>query len=835
MPLPVLETLPWELSGTEAVVAASARPKSLSRSKGRLPLSESRLQFHSRVVGVVAVAADEATLEKEESVLGLRVVFERERTNQADRNAIAAEFQMYGKRMKGYLPRQLAAILAVLQDRGVVAEVKGVIQNSEEEMREEARNFQGEKLQMSVEAVLQIRCQARECCKGDEAAMMDALLEYARRNRNSDQVYANRNLDHFRNVISCSLQAHDHLFTKEEKEFVRLFICDEISPDAQRLYARLFLRQNKWIHIDSVKYDEISTLDSLIIDELCSKDLIQTGKSILDHKQDFLTFLTSLSRPKLVQLRSVLDGISTKSTSHRHKSDILASLEEILFKQLSISGKPLFETLVFQKAFKGQIDPEKYIKVNPQTREIFARLWKLFSMEFQCVDLPQTSMLYSMGMVKYYPYKLSSSMDGRIFPSRKAFAEYLEMSRTASEIITAYESGLHDVAHDISEPVFVKMISETQTRLEETDLFLVNFSLDALMIECVRTGVKSTEKLKLFEQAKCRYETLIQFSTKRSDLGEFTKRHRGMWWDRLIMIVEKHLKNPEEAYNFLLSALKNDSKAIDGASIQSINRRKLRLHKRLKLECTSSSSDSSKAEVFNTLNIAAIKCTEIFGRSIISRSGQKSLYYNESNEICTVEEIALEFYTLKKGWSGYHCEGSVFRSLFGILFWEALWDDSISHVFQTPFQSYPLDLTTHAFYERRKEKLENILSKMMDSNGMEYVENIILDRFEHHFGVQCIGVNWSNWTAIELINVVKCFGTQSIAVILRQLAKDWSRYRGGMPDLCLLRINPTFDGLLVEVKSERDRLMDNQRAWIEVLMSNNIKFEICHVISEAGS
>jgi hypothetical protein len=43
-------------------------------------------------------------------------------------------------------------------------------------------------------------------------------------------------------------------------------------------------------------------------------------------------------------------------------------------------------------------------------------------------------------------------------------------------------------------------------------------------------------------------------------------------------------------------------------------------------------------------------------------------------------------------WIGWHCEGSILRSLFPLLLWEEIFDISVPDVFQTKYQEAPLDL-----------------------------------------------------------------------------------------------------------------------------------------------
>ena len=49
---------------------------------------------------------------------------------------------------------------------------------------------------------------------------------------------------------------------------------------------------------------------------------------------------------------------------------------------------------------------------------------------------------------------------------------------------------------------------------------------------------------------------------------------------------------------------------------------------------------------------------------------------------------------------GWHCEGSVLRTLFGLLMWDQIFTD-MSDVFLTPYQDAPLDLCFPSFIRSR--------------------------------------------------------------------------------------------------------------------------------------
>lgn len=65
--------------------------------------------------------------------------------------------------------------------------------------------------------------------------------------------------------------------------------------------------------------------------------------------------------------------------------------------------------------------------------------------------------------------------------------------------------------------------------------------------------------------------------------------------------------------------------------------------------------------------------------------------------------ITTQFQHLCGDWIGWHCEGSILRSLFPLLMWEEIYETMVPDVFQTKYQEAPLDLySDHGlFYQNR--------------------------------------------------------------------------------------------------------------------------------------
>ena len=153
-------------------------------------------------------------------------------------------------------------------------------------------------------------------------------------------------------------------------------------------------------------------------------------------------------------------------------------------------------------------------------------------------------------------------------------------------------------------------------------------------------------------------------------------------------------------------------------------------------------------------------------------------------------------------------------------------------------------------------------------------EALINQAWEHH-GTLCLGLNWERWSASELVAIAGCIGGQGLATVCRLLSQGRggatgrpkgyscvlaqlpaflnehlrrfesdsypgtpiilpflsSPYQGGMPDLLLWNVQDRR-AKLVEVKSQRDRLSEQQRAWMLELADAGLDAEVFKVVDK---
>ena len=210
------------------------------------------------------------------------------------------------------------------------------------------------------------------------------------------------------------------------------------------------------------------------------------------------------------------------------------------------------------------------------------------------------------------------------------------------------------------------------------------------------------------------------------------------------------------------------------------------------------------------------------------RRGGKTIWVDEreGGGECSVEAMCLSWYR-DHGWKGYHSEGGIVRTLFGYLFYEVLFT-YIPNVFQTPYQTCPLDLHTDAFYPSRASEINHRLVEIANGDASRLLQEVY-DR-EHEKQTCVVGIDWS-YEIDDLLEIVKCFRGEALATICKVMAQEYQQRGGGIPDLFLWHPE-NGEVMFSEVKSENDRLSDTQRLWIHVLTGADIKVELCNSVAK---
>ncbi|KIJ49859.1 hypothetical protein M422DRAFT_130656, partial [Sphaerobolus stellatus SS14] len=240
----------------------------------------------------------------------------------------------------------------------------------------------------------------------------------------------------------------------------------------------------------------------------------------------------------------------------------------------------------------------------------------------------------------------------------------------------------------------------------------------------------------------------------------------------------------------------------------------------------------------------------------------RTLWLGKENTALYVKDSALEYYA-DLNYKGFHSEGRIVSTLFGLLFWDMYvflhihvcilkppTDNIFAPIpgaFETPFQPAPLDILEDAFYTTRKELIEQRLEDLITDKAPVLLEEV-LDR-EGPKQIQCIGVDWV-FDPNDLLDIVKvslminssmchgiltpswCLRGNTLAVICQMICEDYGHWRSGVPDLLIWNVKQQGS---VEVKSPNDTLQENQKVWIDILLGAGASVDLCHVSEEDQS
>eukprot|EP01080_Neovahlkampfia_damariscottae_P006638 gene6638-10803_t len=614
---------------------------------------------------------------------------------------------------------------------------------------------------------------SQESSQGDSQSSKDSQDEYV-------PTYY---LTNFFIIFDTVFEKDIHLFDEKEVELLSCF--KKMNENCQRLFIRLFHRKRDWFQASKINYKEIENME-LTIDELAKEDFLEVFDNYLNYSNEEIESLLSLLT--INDLKVNLSPVLKKGNLKRN---------EIVKLIIEKPKNSIFKEKVENKTLKKMISKlGKCIRIPLEFKELINRINCLF---FLNESQDSTSLLlHDMKIVEFpeYNYKPTS-----IFKTREQFIEYTK-SKKMSQSFSQY---CHEKNY---EKVFelvdfsIDYISNNPEEKEELNVFLVKFTPQYVYTYLIHHSVEVYEKNKMYERSVEILNFLLSLN--------YLKHKRGKWWNRLAQDYQ-HLKKHELAFETCCNCLKDQYLLIeDQLTIEKRIERVAKKIKKIKVP---------KPEI----ELKQPKHIYIQGISLTKNLPGKSQYRGKDDTLCTVEDLVIQHYD-EKGFDSYHTESSIFVTIFGLLFWDIIYMD-IPCVFQTKFQTSPLDFRTIAFYPQRKKEIDERLEEIKKDGKME---ELINKTWENYEGKANACINWSRITLEEIILIVKSAGGILISSIMLELAKNFKKTKG-MPDLIVFDEN---EFKFCEVKSQRDHLSDHQRIWIDVLIKSNVTVEICHVVEK---
>jgi Fanconi-associated nuclease 1 len=478
--------------------------------------------------------------------------------------------------------------------------------------------------------------------------------------------------------------------------------------------------------------------------------------------------------------------------------------------------------------------------------------------------------MVNMGRTRYMNYEIKLNV--KIFADQKALLRFQEALEHEYDLLNLIDSKDYERAH----VEFEKHMYEFKKAILDPDLIDYDLKLPSYLrsftsgsVYCKILSIYANEilqRLRKYNEANQLFEFLL------FKQNVYLLTHRARWFERLALNYESHLKEPLKAFEVLSQGLK-DHEYVKRAGRLALYQRLLKmsetkrymkireLKERLKSSLIVDKFDFQQAptveieavtfdselipgrktifmhepeqfESETNLAVDEALITEHSSDSATTSSSLMSRINRKGTVSSSVENVALAHYVRTLNFTnGKHGETSNLTTIFGILFWDIIFDNSVYNVFVDRFQSAPLDLQTEHFYSNRKEQIDSRL-ELLDNSPIEFVCELISECWTKYCGVECSIVNWALFDSLdELLSLIRCFSSHQLTSLCAFMCKNYRYCRSGGPDL-LVWSTRTNKCKFVEVKGPGDRLSYKQMMWLDFLIKNAIDCEVCYVKSQ---
>ncbi|CAE6523617.1 unnamed protein product [Rhizoctonia solani] len=567
-------------------------------------------------------------------------------------------------------------------------------------------------------------------------------------------------------------------------------------------------------------------------------------------------------------------AIASKSSNSSSKKNINDWKKLFPFKPPQVSGKA--QSVPLQERRVRDICGELYgacfrlLDGVVQALHLVSVVYFRSTEQSEANSIMLSAILSLSGKRNYPAYEYKRTAD--VFPTRTDLLRYLEISLLLNEIENilagvGQPQGAKFDRQKASQDV-VNIWQNHRDRWNSLVAYLKDKSHRERGLERFEEGYLLTRLA--YKTAEC-FGTLKEFDMEAKLLEALLRQtrwrrsKRGRWYDRIALIYTKYMgggdANLRKARDYLLMGLKDDLVSVGSRPM--LLRRLQRLEKQLRLPLDeqylgerglkvaaetwiegtriyipqtspSKGADTASKMPPSTMDKAIMMHFSGSPSSSlpIGSSNQrpkwtgKTIWAGKEGEV-NVETLALEYYALHD-FRGFHSEGAIVSTLFGLLFWDILFAP-IPGAFETPYQSAPLDLVHDSFFGSREEIINARLEELRNTSGAaRQIASSVYSR-EREREPWCVGLRWDLFESEEdLIEVIECLGGHALAAICRLLAEEYGSRGGGVPDLFIW--NATEKKCkFVEVKGPGDNLSETQKVWINVLLDACVDVEVCHV------
>lgn len=219
------------------------------------------------------------------------------------------------------------------------------------------------------------------------------------------------------------------------------------------------------------------------------------------------------------------------------------------------------------------------------------------------------------------------------------------------------------------------------------------------------------------------------------------------------------------------------------------------------------SNPSCDDEYYVALDIASRQRKERRHTDLTAQLAAATLLQIDELYISQPEQGVID-YLAGQGLQAVFAENNLWLALFGLLFWQPLFESEHSAIFNE-FERRPRDLSSREFYVRQQQAIEQQLALLDDTAA---AAQFLLAQLSRHYGKANSIFSWQPALAKPLLVLVQGAPAGALAAVLRKMAQDFPKHSSGYPDLLVWRDD---DGhitelQLLEVKAPGDSVRRHQ-------------------------
>ncbi|KAG0769936.1 hypothetical protein G6F16_002647 [Rhizopus arrhizus] len=592
--------------------------------------------------------------------------------------------------------------------------------------------------------------------------------------------------EEFNRMITTVLEGESYLFDEKELDLFHQFSAFEDAP--RDLIVRLLMRKHRWVKQNSLHKYPITD-----IDQTCR--ILSDSGWIEREITDIEIALSVLTKQELKNIAKERH-INIQEEKNPRKSDYEKEiLNYMSSKHISYGNTHAFIESKAKKLWdtvNQYLGPCVYVRSHIYT--LFQRLQIVY---YRATSLYDTNYVSQSILAKIskrnYPQYICSRSNS-IWSCREDLLRFEEA--------LLVEKQFEETLQNLPGLKRIKTWSRKERTKEETEeILLSGWSLCETKIglwdECICSkqkdlgvyykrrfeagwiytrlldrGTEILAKLREYQMESLILHKLLSQRVYR--LGK-----RGKWYERLALIQMNYLeKNDAKAVRDQKKcALQTCIDALHDTTVHQIflpgiQERIKRLERQLCIP-------KREQHDFSYMCLKKPREIIIYGERLSEEVlGKKSIWRTNNGAECSVEQVALEYYSTK-GFKGLHAENGIIRMIASLLFWDVIFA-SIPGVFETPYQTEPLDLRSDAFYESRFDIIKERLNEIENGNYLEMIRSV--DEREREKQTMCTGINW-NYELQDILEIAECIGPSSLASLCKLLFEEYGQRQSGMPDL----------------------------------------------------